>query len=195
MPSLARYSSRTVLALMVMPRSRSMSIESSTCSTISRSAMVPVCWISRSASVDLPWSIWAMIAKLRMLSIGWAVMGGGDSRAAARKKPLPETGPALTFRRPDPATVRPLSGEAGDGVMRSAPDASAGARRERLWPLVEVPGFRRFRGLRPEKSCVRQRPPLGSDRPARSCFAKRNPHEFRGLATVERLRRTLLGAF
>src|SRR5271166_3556436 len=62
---------------MVMPRSRSMSIESSTCSTISRSAIVPVSWMSRSASVDLPWSICAIMAKLRMLSIGWAVMGSG----------------------------------------------------------------------------------------------------------------------
>jgi hypothetical protein len=26
----------------------------------------PVCWISRSASVDLPWSIWATMEKLRM---------------------------------------------------------------------------------------------------------------------------------
>ena len=34
----ALYSSRTVCALMVMPRSRSISIESSTCSTMSRSA-------------------------------------------------------------------------------------------------------------------------------------------------------------
>src|SRR5712691_2131387 len=54
---------------MVMPRSRSISMESSTCSTISRSARPPVDWISRSASVDLPWSIWAMIAKLRILSM------------------------------------------------------------------------------------------------------------------------------
>jgi len=61
---------------MVMPRSRSMSMESSTCSTISRSASAPVAWINRSASVDLPWSIWAMIAKLRILSMAAAVMAG-----------------------------------------------------------------------------------------------------------------------
>jgi hypothetical protein len=59
---------------MVMPRSRSISMESSTCSTISRASSPPVSWISRSASVDLPWSIWAMIAKLRMLAIGVAAM-------------------------------------------------------------------------------------------------------------------------
>src|SRR5262249_7268464 len=61
---------------MVMPRSRSMSMESSTCSTISRSASAPVSWISRSARVDLPWSICAMIAKLRILSMA-AFMAGG----------------------------------------------------------------------------------------------------------------------
>ena len=64
--------SRTVCALMVIPRSRSMSILSSTCAlpVISRSVRPPVAWISRSASVDLPWSICAMIEKLRMLVDG-----------------------------------------------------------------------------------------------------------------------------
>jgi hypothetical protein len=33
---------------------------------ISRASSPPVSWISRSASVDLPWSIWAMIEKLRI---------------------------------------------------------------------------------------------------------------------------------
>ena len=51
---------------MVMPRSRSRSIESSTCSAISRSARPPHVWMKRSASVDLPWSMCAMIEKLRM---------------------------------------------------------------------------------------------------------------------------------
>src|SRR5262245_58609498 len=59
---------------MVMPRSRSISMESSTCSTISRALSAPVVWIRRSASVDLPWSICATIAKLRMGSIRCAVM-------------------------------------------------------------------------------------------------------------------------
>jgi flagellar biosynthesis protein FlhB len=57
---------RTVLALMVIPRSRSISIASSIWSCMSRSATVPVSWISRSASVDFPWSIWATMEKLRM---------------------------------------------------------------------------------------------------------------------------------
>ena len=56
---------------MVIPRSRSMSMLSSTCALplISRSVSPPVAWISRSASVDLPWSMWAMIEKLRMRSM------------------------------------------------------------------------------------------------------------------------------
>src|SRR6476620_12161482 len=64
---------------MVMPRSRSISMESSTCSlpAISRSVRPPVTWIRRSASVDFPWSIWATMEKLRMLEMGAVVMGAG----------------------------------------------------------------------------------------------------------------------
>src|SRR5204862_6787877 len=78
-PYLAREARRTVWALMVMPRSRSLSTESSTCSlpAISRSVRPPVIWIRRYASVDLPWSIWATMEKLRMLEMGTVVMGAG----------------------------------------------------------------------------------------------------------------------
>src|SRR5579859_535536 len=64
---------------MVMPRSRSISMESSTCSlpAISRSVSPPVIWIRRSAKVDLPWSIWATMEKLRMFGMGAVVMGRG----------------------------------------------------------------------------------------------------------------------
>ena len=55
-------------------RSRSISMESSTCSFISRSSSAPVSWISRSASVDLPWSMCATMEKLRIFWIGDAVM-------------------------------------------------------------------------------------------------------------------------
>src|SRR5690606_15740454 len=51
---------------MVMPRSRSRAMLSSTWDCISRSARPPQIWIRRSASVDLPWSTWAMIEKLRI---------------------------------------------------------------------------------------------------------------------------------
>src|SRR5208337_1086431 len=48
-------------------------------------------------------------------------------------------------------------------------------------------GFSRFRRLRPEKSYVRQRPPLGSDRPARSISRSgiiTNSGGWRGSASV-----------
>src|SRR5687768_11553158 len=62
---------------MVMPRSRSRSIESSTCSAISRSARPPHIWMKRSASVDLPWSMCAMMEKLRMRL--WVISKEGAS--------------------------------------------------------------------------------------------------------------------
>ena len=69
---------------MVVPRSFSMSMESGICSLMSRRATVPVVWISRSASVDLPWSICATMEKLRMLSMGDVVIEGAISGAARR---------------------------------------------------------------------------------------------------------------
>src|SRR5688572_4921316 len=52
---------------MVIPRSLSRSIESRNCSLISRLVRAPVFSMSRSESVVLPWSMCAMIEKLRML--------------------------------------------------------------------------------------------------------------------------------
>ena len=57
---------------MVMPFSRSSSIESSTCAIILRGSMVPVASSIRSASVDLPWSMWAMMLKFLIFSIAAA---------------------------------------------------------------------------------------------------------------------------
>ena len=51
---------------MVIPRSFSRSIESRNCSLISRLVRAPVFSMSRSESVVLPWSMCAMIEKLRM---------------------------------------------------------------------------------------------------------------------------------
>src|SRR5215216_6452376 len=51
---------------MVMPRSRSRSMLSRTCASISRSESAPVTSSRRSASVDLPWSMCAMIEKFRI---------------------------------------------------------------------------------------------------------------------------------
>src|SRR5579862_2263030 len=52
---------------MVMPRSRSMSMESRIWSLASRAETALVAWRRRSARVDLPWSTWATMEKLRML--------------------------------------------------------------------------------------------------------------------------------
>src|SRR6266581_6978789 len=49
-----------------MPRSRSRSIASRTCASISRSCSAPVSSRNRSASVDLPWSMCAMTEKFLM---------------------------------------------------------------------------------------------------------------------------------
>ena len=64
-PSLAVYSRRAERALIVMPFSRSRSIESRTWLVICRASMVWVISSRRSARVDLPWSMWAMMLKLR----------------------------------------------------------------------------------------------------------------------------------
>src|SRR5579863_467291 len=56
---------RTACALMVMPRSRSRSISSRIWACISRPVTEPVNSRRRSLSVDFPWSMCAMIAKLR----------------------------------------------------------------------------------------------------------------------------------
>src|SRR3989337_1686177 len=57
---------RTAEALIVTPFSRSKSIVSRTCSVISRSETVPVSCSRRSARVDFPWSMWAMMQKLTL---------------------------------------------------------------------------------------------------------------------------------
>src|SRR6478609_2536952 len=63
---------RTAWLLIVMPRSRSMSIRSRYCARIDRSSTTPVICSMRSARVDLPWSMWAMMQKLRIASCGVA---------------------------------------------------------------------------------------------------------------------------
>src|SRR5436190_22149237 len=69
-----------------MPRSRSRSIASRTCASISRACSAPVISRKRSASVDLPWSMCAMTEKLRIfrgsnLTIIAAVSGLTDYHA------------------------------------------------------------------------------------------------------------------
>src|SRR3954470_14808473 len=75
---------------MVMPRSRSSSIESSSCGPCLRGSTAPVTSRMRSASVDFPWSMWAMIEKLRMLSAGARtrpMLGGAPPHPAPDQLP------------------------------------------------------------------------------------------------------------
>src|ERR671920_1043808 len=65
-PSRTVQGIRTAWDLMVMPRSRSMSIRSRYWARIARESTTPVSWSIRSARVDLPWSMWAMMQKLRI---------------------------------------------------------------------------------------------------------------------------------
>src|SRR5262249_24688239 len=78
-----------------IPRSRSSSIESSSCSRISRPVTVSVSSRMRSARVDLPWSMWAMIEKLRILL--WSIENGGE-RGAMKSY---DTATIAELERPD----------------------------------------------------------------------------------------------
>src|SRR5262245_61685006 len=78
-----------------MPRSRSRSMASSTCASISRAWRAPVISRNRSASVDLPWSICAMTEKLRIRC--------GSTTPSARF----EGHETLRIRRPDVLGARP----------------------------------------------------------------------------------------
>src|SRR5690242_16335525 len=73
--------------LMVIPFSRSRSIASSNWALDSRSVTVLVNSISRSESVVFPWSMWAMIEKLRVRDVGMAgreLSGGRRARMENR---------------------------------------------------------------------------------------------------------------
>src|SRR5438067_5316337 len=75
-----------------MPRSRSSSIESSSCGRCLRGSTAPVVSRMRSASVDLPWSIWAMIEKFRMFRAGPLtpeMLGAGDRGVRSQAAQLP----------------------------------------------------------------------------------------------------------
>jgi len=69
---------RTACDLIVIPRSRSMSIRSRYWARMSRASTTPVYCSIRSASVDFPWSMCAMMQKFRSSSGGVAA---GSMRA------------------------------------------------------------------------------------------------------------------
>src|SRR5690606_15227096 len=97
---------------MVMPRSRSIGLLSSTWASISRSVSPPHRWMMRSESVDLPWSTWAMMEKLRICCMGAA----GGSGAVEVNGRLSHT-----------AGCRPGAGE-GPRPHPAAPGACSAAR-------------------------------------------------------------------
>ena len=114
---------------MVMPRSRSMSIRSRYCARALRSSTTPVSCSIRSASVDLPWSMWAMMQKLRM-SRGsvWpgAVWDTEDSRARGELQAPKAVGRAVTgFPRPHRG-ADPIPSTAWVKPWRAAPHGSPG---------------------------------------------------------------------
>ena len=63
------HRTRTFCAFMVIPRSRSRSIESRYWSRIERASTAPVSSRMRSDSVDLPWSTWLIIEKFLIRSV------------------------------------------------------------------------------------------------------------------------------
>src|SRR6266567_2292666 len=70
---------------MVIPRSRSRSMLSRNWAFSSRALTVPVSPRRRSASVDFPWSMWAMIEKFRMCLLASDTGDGLLTRALARR--------------------------------------------------------------------------------------------------------------
>src|SRR6185312_106463 len=98
-----------------IPRSRSRSIESRTCSRICRGSTVLVISRMRSASVDFPWSMWAMIEKFRMCA--WSAIRRSNLGACGRTahQPVHEAGhPALGVDRALAARAAALGDEAVD---------------------------------------------------------------------------------
>src|SRR5690606_39020686 len=105
------------------------SMSSRFCACMSRSAMVPVICSRRSARVLLPWSMWAMMQKLRMWSMGrpaWAEKGPrrycGPACALAWTGCLGKNGRSWTeqARCPDRPRRVPRRGIASVAPMRTA---------------------------------------------------------------------------
>src|SRR6478672_3421863 len=135
LPSGTVHGIRTAWLLIVMPRSRSMSIRSRYCARAARSSTTPVSCSIRSANVDLPWSMWAMMQKLRRIAgsvrpgCGAGVLdteASADSRSGARGQ--------------DPAIVPSAAGRTplGEKTRRSAAGGAAehAAARQRPPQLV-----------------------------------------------------------
>src|ERR1039457_6657365 len=154
---------------MVMPRSRSRSMVSRTCSIISRCESAPVISSSRSASVDLPWSMCAMIEKLRM---NWGSMRCGDAYNYPTAAPDHRQRRGAVGRSPKkPKSPRARKGKdsfASDSLFRS-PAAALPRRRRRNRIRFSDPLEQRERNL-PELRGSGQAPVKSNDlRAGRLC--------------------------
>src|SRR6266545_4394635 len=127
-----------------MPRSRSRSIVSSTCSRIKRLSSVPVSSISRSARVDFPWSMWATMQKLRMWSwrIGGNIAIGHWPLAVTFLQTNGQQPTAIT--QPRPTSLAPLTGwfdpAQKGGFLRLAANSYLPGQGD---AAVKLPGLRR----------------------------------------------------
>src|SRR5262249_61039005 len=108
---------------MVMPRSCSRSMVSRNWAPVSRSLMEPVYDSNLSARVDLPWSMWAMMLKLRM----WLV------------SVIPCT--KIGYRLSQPV-LQPDGGAPLQHVRGAAPGQDAAALLPRFGGPVDFPGGR-----------------------------------------------------
>src|SRR5271157_5272247 len=88
-----------------------------------------------------------------------------------------------SFQRPHLRTVDCLRKHLLDRSMQPVEPLDAARRRFPLWSRARISAG--FAGCAGKSPMLRNPPPLGSDRPARSIFAKRNHHEFRGLAVLD----------
>src|ERR687897_864256 len=134
-PSRTVHGIRTAWLLIVMPRSRSMSMRSRYCARISLGSTTSVSCSMRSASVDLPWSMCAMMQKLRMRAGSVAPgpsFGGTVVRSRRVVFPLWSHAPrpgSWTHAR-DPAAGRPVRRDRGPaGLARPARRPAGGHRR------------------------------------------------------------------
>ena len=124
---------------MVMPRSRSKSILSKSCSDISRVETVSVSSSSRSASVDLPWSIWAMIEKLRILLMS-VIQNTPTFKKGLNKQPFPFVSADYSAdERRLPAFLPSLSfflPKAPSSSTHSGPDRHTDENRPATMPII-----------------------------------------------------------
>ena len=92
-------------------------------------------WIRRSASVDLPWSIWATMEKLRMLEMGTVVMGRGIALAHPRAATILLYFKGLSSRLADSTSSEKRATQATMSTASILPETARGKRVPSLWRL------------------------------------------------------------